>query len=34
MRFDEAMSPPITINLDRYNSVDEGSRLIARASLK
>ena len=27
------MSPPIAINLDRYNSVDERSRLIVRASL-
>ena len=29
MRFDELMSPPIAINLDRYNSVDKRSRLIA-----
>ena len=27
------MSPPIAINLDRYNSVDGWSRLIVRASL-
>ena len=29
MHFDDLMSPPIVINLDRYNSVDERSRLIA-----
>ena len=29
MRFDDLMSPVIAINLDRYNSVDERSRLIA-----
>ena len=29
MHFDDLMSPPIAINLDRYNSVDERSRLIA-----
>ena len=31
---DDRMSPPIAINLDRYNSVDGWSRLIVRASLK
>ena len=31
---DDPMSPPIAINLDRYNSVDGRSRLIVRASLK
>ena len=30
---DDSMSPPIAINLDRYNLVDERSRLIVRASL-
>ena len=34
MHFDEAMSPPIAINLDHYNSIDERSRLILQASLK
>ena len=29
MRFDALRSPPIAINLDPYNSVDERSRLIA-----
>ena len=29
MRFDDLMSPPIAINLGRYNLVDEWSRLIA-----
>ena len=29
---DDLMSPPIAINLDRYNSVDGRSRLIIRAS--
>ena len=31
---DDPMSPPIAINLYRYNSVDGRSRLIVRASLK
>ena len=31
--FDDSMSPPIAINLNRYNSVDGWSRLIVRASL-
>ena len=31
---DDSMSPPIVINLNRYNSVDGRSRLIVRASLK
>ena len=29
MRFDDLRSPPIAIDLDRYNSADERSRLIA-----
>ena len=32
--FDDSMSPPIAINIDRYNSLDGRSRLILRASLK
>ena len=32
MCFDDAMSPPIAINLDRYSSIDEWSRLILQAS--
>ena len=31
---EDSMSPPIAINLDRYNLVDGWSRLIVRASLK
>ena len=31
---DDPMSPPITINLEHYNSVDGRWRLIVRASLK
>ena len=30
---DDSMSPPIVINLDRYNSVDGRLRLIVRDSL-